>query len=88
MVAIYYRQADKIIRETDLRALPQVDPLNVVWIDLNRLDDLEKRYISNKFGINLYEKQQQALIFLLMNGKYFLFTWMVKTLAIELTRIT
>ena len=62
MVAIYYRQADKIIRETDLRALPQVDPLNVVWIDLNRLDDLEKRYISNKFGINLYEKQQQEEI--------------------------
>jgi magnesium transporter len=33
-----------------------------VWIDLNRLDDLEKRYISNKFGINLYEKQQQEEI--------------------------
>src|SRR4030095_14317650 len=62
MVAIYYRQAEKIVRETDLRALPQADPLNVIWVDLNRLDDLEKRYISNKFGINLYEKQQQEEI--------------------------
>src|SRR5215470_11796342 len=62
MINIYFRQQDKIIRESDLRTLPQIDPLSVLWIDLNRLDDLEKRYISNKFGINLYEKQQQEEI--------------------------
>jgi magnesium transporter len=62
MINIYYRTQDKIVRESDLRTLPQIDPLSVVWIDLNRLDDLEKRYISNKFGINLYEKQQQEEI--------------------------
>jgi len=62
MIHIYYRRQDKIIRESDLRTLPQIDPLSVVWVDLNRLDDLEKRYISNKFGINLYEKQQQEEI--------------------------
>jgi magnesium transporter len=62
MINIYFRQNDKISRESDLRTLPQIDPLSVVWVDLNRLDDLEKRYISNKFGINLYEKQQQEEI--------------------------
>ena len=62
MIHIYYRQQEKIIRESNLRTLPQIDPLSVIWIDLNRLDDLEKRYISNKFGINLYEKQQQEEI--------------------------
>lgn len=51
-----------MIRESDLRLLPQIDPLSVVWVDLNRLDDQEKRYIINKFGINLYEKQQQEEI--------------------------
>ena len=51
-----------MIRESDLRLLPQIDPLSVVWLDLNRLDDQEKRYIINKFGINLYEKQQQEEI--------------------------
>jgi magnesium transporter len=62
MINIYFRQHDKIAHESDLRTLPQIDPLSVVWVDLNRLDDLEKRYISNKFGINLYEKQQQEEI--------------------------
>jgi magnesium transporter len=62
MITIYYRSGDKMIRESDLRILPQIDPLSVVWVDLNRLDDQEKRYIINKFGINLYEKQQQEEI--------------------------
>lgn len=62
MINIYFRQNDKIARESDLRTLPQIDPLSVLWVDLNRLDDLEKRYISNKFGINLYEKQEQEEI--------------------------
>ncbi|MEO6167423.1 MAG: magnesium/cobalt transporter CorA [Chitinophagales bacterium] len=62
MINIYFRQNDKIARESDLRTLPQIDPLSVVWVDLNRLDDLEKRYISNKFGINLSEKQEQEEI--------------------------
>ncbi|MCS6990440.1 MAG: magnesium/cobalt transporter CorA [Chitinophagales bacterium] len=62
MIAIYYRSGERIIRETDLRNLPQIDPLSVVWVDLNQLNDVEKRYITNKFGINLYEKQQQEEI--------------------------
>ncbi|MBX7141447.1 MAG: magnesium/cobalt transporter CorA [Chitinophagales bacterium] len=62
MITIYYRSGEKMIRESDLRLLPQIDPLSVVWVDLNRLDDQEKRYIINKFGINLYEKQQQEEI--------------------------
>src|SRR6185369_14861841 len=62
MINIYFRQNDKIARETDLRALPQIDPLSVLWVDLNRLNDEEKRYITNKFGINLYEKQEQEEI--------------------------
>jgi len=62
MITIYYRQGDKIVRESDLRQLPQIDPLNVIWVDLNRLDNEEMRYITNKFGINLYEKQQQEEI--------------------------
>src|SRR5580765_8295727 len=62
MITVYYRQNEKIVRETDLKALPQIDPLSAVWIDLNQLTDLEKRYITNKFGINLYEKQQQQEI--------------------------
>ena len=62
MITIYYRNGDKMIRESDLRLLPQIDPLSVVWVDLNRLDDPEKKYITNKFGINLYEKQQQEEI--------------------------
>ncbi len=62
MIAIYYRSGEKIIRETDLRNLPQIDPISVIWVDLNQLNELEKRYITNKFGINLYEKQQQEEI--------------------------
>src|SRR5947207_7611397 len=62
MITIYYRQGEKILRETDLRTLPQIDPLSVLWVDLNRLNDEEKRYITNKFGINLYEKQEQEEI--------------------------
>ncbi|MCY7408752.1 MAG: hypothetical protein LH473_00635, partial [Chitinophagales bacterium] len=62
MITIYYRHGEKVVRETDLRALPQIDPLSVVWVDLFRLDDEEMRYITNKFGINLYEKQQQEEI--------------------------
>src|SRR4030095_10933267 len=62
MINIYFRQNDKIVRESDLRTLPQIDPLSVVWVDLNQLSDLERRYITNKFGINLYEKQQQEEI--------------------------
>lgn len=62
VITIYYHQGEKIVRESDLRSLPQIDPLSVIWVDLNRLDDLEKRYITNKFGINLYEKQEQEEI--------------------------
>lgn len=62
MINIYYRQQEKILHESDLRTLPQIDPLTVVWVDLNRLDELEKQYISSKFGINLSEKQQQEEI--------------------------
>jgi len=62
MISVYYRKEEKIIRESNLRQLPQIDPLSVIWVDLNRLDDIEKRYITNKFGINLYEKQQQEEI--------------------------
>jgi magnesium transporter len=62
MITIYYHQGDKIVRESDLRALPQIDLLSVIWVDLNRLDNNEKRYITNKFGINLYEKQEQEEI--------------------------
>src|SRR5436309_13391155 len=62
MITIYYHQGDKIVRESDLRMLPQIDPLSVIWIDLHRLDDEEKQYVTNKFGINLYEKQEQEEI--------------------------
>lgn len=62
MISVYYRKEEKIVRESDLRQLPRIDPLSVLWVDLNRLDDLEKRYITTKFGINLYEKQQQEEI--------------------------
>ena len=55
MISVYYCKEEKIIRESDLRQLPQIDPLSVIWVDLNRLDDIEKRYITTKFGINLYE---------------------------------
>lgn len=62
MITIYHRQREKLIPESDLRQLPQIELTNVLWVDLFRLDDAEKRYIIGKFGINLYEKQEQEEI--------------------------
>jgi magnesium transporter len=62
MITIYYHQGERIIRESDLRMLPQIDTLSVIWVDLHQLDDPEKRYIIDKFGINLYQKQEQEEI--------------------------
>lgn len=62
MITIFYRQGEKLNRESDLKLLPQIDLTNVLWVDLFRLDDAEKRYIISKFGINLYEKQEQEEI--------------------------
>ncbi|MFI5134399.1 MAG: magnesium/cobalt transporter CorA [Chitinophagales bacterium] len=62
MITIYYRSGERMILESDLHKLPQIDPLSLVWVDLNRLEEEEKQYITHRFGINLYEKQQQEEI--------------------------
>jgi len=62
MITIYHRSGEKMIAESDLSNLPKIDPADVVWVDLNHLDEEEKQHITHKFGINLYEKQQQEEI--------------------------
>lgn len=58
MVNIYYKANDKLQKESDLYKLSQIDLRSLVWIDLFDLDEVEKHYVSSRFRINLYDKQQ------------------------------
>ncbi len=42
--------------------MTQLDLKNILWVDVFRLDENEKKFITGKFGINLYEKQEQEEI--------------------------
>ncbi|MFS8617492.1 MAG: magnesium/cobalt transporter CorA [Solitalea sp.] len=58
MVAIYYKTGDKIVKENNLYKLSQIDINNLIWVDLNRLDETEKRIISTKFHIKIQDQQE------------------------------
>src|SRR3546814_10961633 len=58
MVAIYHKTGDKIVKESNLYKLSQIDINNLIWVDLNNLDETEKRIISTKFHIKIQDQQE------------------------------
>ncbi len=58
MVTIYYKVADKLVKESNLYKLSQIDFNSLLWIDLNRLDETEKRIISTRFHIKIQDQQE------------------------------
>jgi magnesium transporter len=55
MIAIYYRQQGQIHKANSIEALDKIEPLQLVWLDLNNPEPYEKKRIENKLGIGLQD---------------------------------
>jgi len=58
MIAIYYRQQGQIYKATTIEALDKIEPLQLIWLDLNNPEPYEKKRIEAKLGIGLQDLEE------------------------------
>ena len=58
MVAIYYRQQGQIHKANSIEALDKIEPLQLVWLDLNNPEPYEKKRIEAKLGVGLQDLEE------------------------------
>jgi len=58
MIAIYYRQQGQIHKASSIEALDKIEPLQLIWLDLNNPEPYEKNRIEAKLGIGLQDLEE------------------------------
>lgn len=58
MIAIYYRQQGQIHKAGSIEALDKIEPLQLIWLDLNNPEPYEKNRIEAKLGIGLQDLEE------------------------------
>ncbi|HUX53921.1 MAG TPA: magnesium/cobalt transporter CorA [Williamwhitmania sp.] len=58
MIAIYYKALKKIIHEADVKVFDEIDPEEILWIDLINPSLKEKKALESFLGTNLTSRQK------------------------------
>ncbi|HUW06578.1 MAG TPA: magnesium/cobalt transporter CorA [Williamwhitmania sp.] len=58
MIAIYYKALKKIILEADVKVFDEIDPEEILWIDLINPSLKEKKALESFLGTNLTSRQK------------------------------
>ncbi len=58
MISIYYRQQGQIHKASSIEALDKIEPLQLIWLDLNNPEPYEKKRIEAKLGIGLQDLEE------------------------------
>lgn len=58
MIAIYYRNGERIVKDTTIENVHTISTDKLIWIDLNYSTDEEKKSVETLFNVQLQTKQQ------------------------------
>ena len=58
MISIFYRNGDRITRDTNINILVNIDSANLLWIDLIEPTDDEKQRVQQLYKVNFQSETQ------------------------------